>query len=117
LSSIACRDLTTLATHVSVRIADLGITATRDPQIAQLTRRQLEVARAARARTAGQIGDLLGISENTVKKHLKDIYLRLSVGNRTELAARMRHDPPHESGPVGVSWVGGFAVTRGRLAV
>ncbi|MBA2542317.1 MAG: response regulator transcription factor [Deltaproteobacteria bacterium] len=111
------RDLTTLANHVSVRLAHLGFNATPDPGLAQLTRRQLEVAQhAARARTAGQIGKLLGISENTVKKHLKDIYARLTVANRAELAARMRHHAPRETAAAGVSWVRGFAVTRAKLA-
>jgi len=55
---------------------------------AQLTARQLEITElAARGRTNAELSATLGISENTVKKHLKDIFRRLGVSNRTELAA------------------------------
>jgi DNA-binding CsgD family transcriptional regulator len=82
-------DLTALAAHVSVRIAQLGIAApAQDHVLGSLTPRQRAVALlVARGRTNGDIAAALGVSENTVKKHLKDIYARLELDNRTELAA------------------------------
>lgn len=107
------RDLTTLASYVSVRAAELGITAQPDPSIASLTPRQLDVAQLlAIGRTNEDIGHRLGMSTNTVKKHLKDIYTTLGVTNRTECAIRMRHDAPRNAIPLGVTHVGGVAVTR-----
>lgn len=107
------RDLTTLASYVSVRAAELGITAQPDPTIASLTPRQLAVAHLV-GRTNAEIGQHLGMSENTVKKHLKDIFATLGVTNRTECAIRMRHDAPRSTIPVGVTRVDGVAITRTR---
>jgi DNA-binding CsgD family transcriptional regulator len=73
----------------TARLALLGAggSATKKPDLAGLTRRQLDVARlAANGRTNCEIALQLAISENTVKKHLKDVFVRLGVGNRTELA-------------------------------
>lgn len=107
------RDLTTLASYVSVRAAELGITAQPDPNIASLTPRQLEVAQLlAIGWTNAEIGHRLEMSNNTVKKHLKDIYTTLGVTNRTECAIRMRHDAPRNAIPVGVTRMGSVAVTR-----
>jgi DNA-binding CsgD family transcriptional regulator len=53
----------------------------------RLTERQLEVADFARVgATAREIADTLDISKNTVKQHLKNIYRRLGIGSRAELA-------------------------------
>ena len=58
---------------------------TRDLDL--LTPRQIEVAQlAARGLTNGEIADELAISENTVKRHLKVVFARVAVRNRTELA-------------------------------
>ena len=52
-----------------------------------LTDRQLEVAEfAAEGATTCEIGRALGISPNTVKHHLKNVYERLGIGSRVELA-------------------------------
>ena len=49
-----------------------------------LTQRQLEVlAQVARGRTNRQIGEILGISEKTVRNHLRTISHKLSTSDRT----------------------------------
>jgi DNA-binding NarL/FixJ family response regulator len=54
-----------------------------------LTERELEVLRLVAAGfPSKQIGTELGISETTVKTHLKDIFARLHVSNRAEAASR-----------------------------
>jgi DNA-binding CsgD family transcriptional regulator len=88
-SSIEATVLGMAILMATARLALLGAgdaTATK-LDLAGLTRRQLDVARlAANGRTNCEIALRLAISENTVKKHLKDVFVRLGVGNRTELA-------------------------------
>lgn len=49
-----------------------------------LTRRQLEIlSHVARGRTNRQIGEVLGISERTVRNHMRTIGQRLSSTDRT----------------------------------
>jgi len=49
-----------------------------------LTRRETEVlAWAAKGKTNGEIGDLLGASPRTVQKHLEHIFAKLGVETRT----------------------------------
>ncbi len=89
------------------------ITAQPDPSIASLTPRQLDVAQLlAIGRSNAEIGQQLGMSENTVKKHLEDVFATLGVTNRTECAVRMRHDAPRNAIPLRVTHVDGVAVTR-----
>jgi len=53
----------------------------------KLTKRQLEIADCARRGfTDGQIANAFSISINTVKTHLKNIYEKMEVSGRTELA-------------------------------
>lgn len=88
------RRLTVFATHVSVRLAQLGTRAANANVLNRLTRRQADVALlAARGRPNSAIASALGLSENTVKKHLKDIFGELEVSNRTELAIRLGEAP------------------------
>ena len=90
LSGATLRDLSTLAAHVSVRLVQLGARAANEHALGRLTRRQTDVARlAAQGRPNAAIATSLGLSENTVKKHLKDIFDELGVSNRTELAIRV----------------------------
>ena len=53
----------------------------------RLTHRQQEVADYARCgATTQEIADTLGLSRHTVKEHLRNIYARLGIGSRAELA-------------------------------
>ena len=55
-----------------------------DPSPRPLTARQLEVlANVARGRTNRQIGETLGISEKTVRNHLRTISHKLQASDRT----------------------------------
>jgi DNA-binding NarL/FixJ family response regulator len=55
--------------------------------VADLTRRELDVLRlVVAAKTNGEIGMLLGISEKTVEKHLDTIFRKLGVASRVEAA-------------------------------
>ena len=54
------------------------------PRGSQLTGRQLEILRnVARGRTNREIGVILGISERTVRNHMREILRRLSTRDRT----------------------------------
>lgn len=89
------RDLVALAMHVSVRLAQLGTGGETQQALARLTPRQSDVALlAARGRPNAAIARSLGMSENTVKKHLKDIFSALAVANRTELANKLNRAGP-----------------------
>ncbi|HSD89245.1 MAG TPA: LuxR C-terminal-related transcriptional regulator [Kofleriaceae bacterium] len=107
-------ELTALAAHVSVRLAQLGITAPADSTPATpLTPRQLVVAvHAARGRTNGEIATALALSVNTVKKHLKDVFERLAITSRIELALLMSRGALDEVLPSGVIEVDGVSVVR-----
>jgi DNA-binding NarL/FixJ family response regulator len=92
----------TPATAVRI-IEELLQTPNGSPRASQrLTDRQLEVLQLV---TAGlrnrEIGTELGISENTVKFHLKNIVAKLHAQNRADLAARavregLVPDPPRD---------------------
>jgi DNA-binding CsgD family transcriptional regulator len=71
-----------------VRLAELGFHGPdRAVGVSRLTARQREVARlVARGMTSTEIADVLSISPNTVKKHLKTIFDVLGIGTRAELA-------------------------------
>lgn len=98
--------------HVSVRLAQLGLRSRPSP-LDQLTKRQFEVAQlAARGSTNARISAALDMSENTVKKHLKDIFERLSVSNRAALASRFASSPPREDVPIGISHRGPITIMR-----
>lgn len=50
-----------------------------------LSKKELEIAsHLAQGRTNQQIAEACDISENTVKTHLKSIYKKLEVDNRTQ---------------------------------
>ena len=73
--------------RVSFPFVDL--TRLREDPFEQLTRRERDVLKAlSRGWTNTQISDRLGISENTVKYHLKLIYDKLGVSNRATAVAR-----------------------------
>jgi DNA-binding CsgD family transcriptional regulator len=110
-TELARRDLVVLSTLVSVRLAQLGVTASGDA--VKLSPRQQAVARlAARGLSNLEIADALGISDNTVKKRLKEVFRRLELSNRTELSRVLRPAPEVEV-PRGISRDGGLTITRG----
>jgi DNA-binding NarL/FixJ family response regulator len=86
------RELAMLAMYLSVWCAGRSIGSAVD---AALTRRQTEVAElAALGHTNAEIAASLGISVNTVKARLKEVFERLGVCNRTELANVLRQTAP-----------------------
>jgi DNA-binding CsgD family transcriptional regulator len=82
-------ELTRLGSMVSVRVAQLGLEAPLALTASnQLTPRQHEVAcLVARGCTNAEIGTMLAISSDAVKKHVSRALDTLGVSNRTELAA------------------------------
>lgn len=110
------RDLTTLATYASVRLAQLG-SATTDlvDLFRALSPRQREVARlVSYGRSNAEVGELLAMSENTVKKHLKEVFVVLGTSNRTELAALLKDLPPDGGVPLGITRIRDVTVARRR---
>jgi DNA-binding CsgD family transcriptional regulator len=107
-------ELARFAGHVSIRLAKLGICAAEaESRIASLTTRQLQVARLAMAdRTNREIADELGLSIDTVKKHLKDVFERLGIVARTELHAHFRRLTPVTEFPPGITVRDGLYLTR-----
>jgi DNA-binding CsgD family transcriptional regulator len=98
--------------QVSVRLAQLGLRS-HPSSLDQLTQRQFEVGQlAARGNSNAEIGAALDMSENTVKKHLKDIFERLAVANRAELASRFASSPPREDVPIGITHRGSVTIMR-----
>jgi DNA-binding CsgD family transcriptional regulator len=60
----------------------------------RLTRRQLEISEyAAGGATVAEIARQVGISEHTVRTHLKAVYRQLGVANRVELALAVSRLP------------------------
>jgi two-component system nitrate/nitrite response regulator NarL len=61
------------------------------PPASTLTERETEVAAfVARGLRNRQIAELAGITEGTVKMHLHNIYEKIGIGSRTELAVYVR---------------------------
>ncbi len=60
--------------------------------IGKLTRRELEVSHnVCLGLSNKQIAHKLGLSENTIENHLRNIYKKLAVHNRTSLVAVVNH--------------------------
>lgn len=56
-----------------------------------LTKRELEVLRfLAEGKSYQQIADILFISHETVKQHLKNIYRKMNVNNKIQAINRMK---------------------------
>jgi DNA-binding CsgD family transcriptional regulator len=86
-----------LALHVSTRMTTLRAQracADRSWE-SVLTSRAFEVAElAARGLTTVEVGRALGVSANTVKKHLRNVYDRLAISSRAELATMLARPAP-----------------------
>jgi DNA-binding NarL/FixJ family response regulator len=68
-----------------------GFAADGPVPVEPLTQRQVEVLRLiARGLTNREIAEVLHITEQTAKSHVKHIYSALDVSNRTEAVMRMR---------------------------
>jgi len=75
--------------HGRVSFPFIDLSVLRDDPFEQLTRREREVLKAlAQGWSNTQISARLGISENTVKYHLKLIYDKLGVSNRATAVAQ-----------------------------
>ena len=85
-----------LALHVSTRMTTLRASARADRSWESvLTARGFEVAElAARGLTTDEVGRALGVSSNTVKKHLRNVYDRLAISSRAELATMLARPAP-----------------------
>ena len=107
------RRLVMLGTELSVWCTAHGVSTL--PDVRPLARRQHEIAvLAAQGRTNTEIAGELGISINTVKLRLKQVFERLGVDNRTELTNVLRRLAPLEDVPPGVTHRGGIAITAMR---
>lgn len=107
------RELLMLGMLVSVRLAHLRIAAVREPcAVSQLTPRQLEVgALAARGLTNLEIAAELGLSPNTVKNRLKEVFERLDVLRRVELVHAFDGFARSVDVPLGITRDGAFTIT------
>jgi DNA-binding CsgD family transcriptional regulator len=66
---------------------------TRTPGAAGLTGREIEIARMVASRKSNkEIGGALQISARTVSTHLSNIFVKLAVGSRGELADFVRQN-------------------------
>ena len=111
----------TMSLYVSSRVTTLRALSVPNPAWQNvLSEREIEVAElASHGLRVADLARALGISVNTVKKHLKRLYVRLGVASRAELsikfargpesvAAKTRRSQPHpkvsESGAVAFYW-------------
>jgi DNA-binding CsgD family transcriptional regulator len=107
------RDVAELAAHLSVWCAQHGIGSVDVMPRATLGPRQRRVADLAmRGLRNGAIAAELGISVNTVKARLKEVFVRLGVRDRTALVRALpRLAPLHGTAP-GISRLSTVTVTR-----
>jgi len=74
------------------------LTETSDRAVADLTRREVEIAEGcSRGLRNKEIASRLNISEKTVKGHLNNIFRKLRVDNRLELALQVLQLPEPQS--------------------
>jgi DNA-binding NarL/FixJ family response regulator len=65
--------------------AGAGVRDASSPAPRRLTARQLEIlVMAARGRTNRQIGEALGVSERTIRNHMRTILRKLTSTDRTQ---------------------------------
>ncbi len=98
------RALAMVAMHLSVWCTQHGIAAVPELGMDVLGPRQHRIAElAAQGQTNAEIAETLAISINTVKTRLKEVFERLDVQNRTELANAVRRLAPLQNVPSGIS--------------
>jgi len=112
LTADAERELAMVATQLSVWCTARGIAAV--PVLAvKLPARQLQIAQLiGDGMTNPEIATALGISINTVKMRLKQIFERLAIGDREALADMVRRYAPLAGIPLGTSQHGALTVVR-----
>jgi DNA-binding NarL/FixJ family response regulator len=80
---------------ISPRIARRLLEDLRGPQVATaeaLTARELElVGLFSKGVTYGEVADILGLSVNTVRSHVRNLYDKLHVSSKAEAVARVMH--------------------------
>ena len=75
-------------TYLQGELADAVVNPHHEPSLPHLSPRELEVLRLmSNGRENKQIATLLGISEATVKTHIKALYSRLEVRSRAQATA------------------------------
>lgn len=111
------RRVTAVAMVVAARLQQLGVTAATLASDDLLTRRQRDTADLAlRGLTTDQIAAALQISRNTVKKHLHEVFDRLSVSNRVQLSRALQITQATSDVPLGVTRSGDVVVARRAVA-
>lgn len=62
-----------------------------------LTPRELQVTEGLlKGMSYKQVGELLGISINTVRKHIRQIYNKLNINSRSELMGKYLYNTHHK---------------------
>ena len=87
----ALQEVVTGGGPISARISRHLIEAFRRPQLAEgaLSRREWEVVDAlSKSATYSDIGKLLGISVNTVRHHIRNLYAKLGVSGKAEAVSQ-----------------------------
>jgi DNA-binding CsgD family transcriptional regulator len=107
------RRVAAVASVVGARLQQLGVTAATLASDDLLTRRQRDTADLAlRGLTTDQIAAQLAISRNTVKKHLHEVFDRLEVSNRVQLARALQITQATSDVPLGVTHSGDLVLAR-----
>lgn len=107
------RHVAAIAMLVAGRLQQLAVTAATLASDNLLTRRQRDTAdRALQGMTTDQIAASLAISRNTVKKHLHEVFDRLSVSNRVQLARALQITHATSGVPFGITHTGDVVVAR-----
>lgn len=108
------RDLDAMTAYAAAHLVRIGVPRSPHRQTwSRMPSREREVAGlAARGLTNDEIARIQDISINTVKKHLKNSFVRLDVSSRAELAAVLLREAPSDGLPDGVTPVGGVWVTK-----
>lgn len=111
------RQLVLDATELSVWCTERGIGRVPSREaLGDFPARRFRIAQlAAEGLTNAGIAQTLEISINTVKSRLKQVFARLHVDNRTELASVLRRLSPMREVPLGVTRFGDVTVSRIRL--